>query len=111
MTRADSPVSTIDRVLDGATVAQQVWPNSVDRNAVELLLASRGLSKLEWLSALKNSDRSSTFTRSVTRNSLDAARSMFQNGTARNRLRPDPSRPGAGIAKLLPSPTKYEGPI
>jgi hypothetical protein len=57
MTRPDSPVSTIARVLGGATVAQQVWAKRVERKLAEPAEASYGLSKFGWFSALKNSLR------------------------------------------------------
>ena len=51
--------------LGGATVAQQVWPKTDERKLGLPTDASRGLSKLGWLKALKNSARNCSLKRSV----------------------------------------------
>lgn len=55
--RADSPVWIIVCVAGGATVAQQVWPNAVDRVLDDPAVEFTGLSILGWLRALKPSAR------------------------------------------------------
>src|SRR5262245_32559101 len=109
MTRDDSPVWMIVCVDGVETAAQQVWAKTAERMLGDPEEASRGLSKLAWLNALKISVRNCSLNRSFKLKTLIRPMSAFQKLGAVKALRGPPFWPGSGIAKSLAS-GKSTGP-
>src|SRR5262245_27570379 len=91
------------------TAAQQAWAKTADSMLGDPEEASRGLSKLAWLNALKISVRNCSRNRSLKVKSLIRPMSEFQKLGAVKTLRGPPFPPGSGSAKALAS-GKSTGP-
>src|SRR5262245_9182258 len=92
------------------TAAQQVWAKTDERMLGDPEEASRGLSKLVWLNALKISVRNCSRKRSLKLKPFIRPMSAFQKLGAVKTLRGPPFPPGSGGPKALVS-GKSTGPM